>query len=131
MKSLINYINESKQLFKKDITSLKTISLDFTGLDEGSDIKEEVVNICGELGLSIENDEELSLDIILTPQSIDKISELENVLKSYVSKIRSSAKRTNNESYALLTKKFKKSVEEIDKYKKEVLNINKKNNDEE
>lgn len=131
MKSLINYINESKQLFKKDITSLKTISLDFTGLDEGSDVKEEVVNICGELGLSIENDEELSLDIILTPQSINKISELENVLKSYVSKIRSSAKRTNNESYALLTKKFKKSVEEIDKYKKEVLNINKKNNDEE
>ena len=131
MKSLINYINESKQLFKKDIASLKTISLDFTGLDEGSDVKEEVVNICGELGLSIENDEELSLDIILTPQSINKISELENVLKSYVSKIRSSAKRTNNESYALLTKKFKKSVEEIDKYKKEVLNINKKNNDEE
>lgn len=130
MKSLKDYIYESSEEIKtngernvdskEEVKEAKPVEpkdfkLNFKNL-EGS--KEELENLVNELqksGFTFENEEEV-ITLNLGPNDKDKFKNVLDELNKYVKTIRSSQKRSSDENYAQLTKKFEDSVKKIETY---------------
>ena len=130
MKSLKDYIYESSEEIKtngeRNVDSKegvkeakpvepKDFKLNFKNL-EGA--KEELENLVSELqksGFAFENEEEV-ITLNLGPNDKDKFKSVLDILHKYVKTIRFSPKRSSNEQYAQLTKKFEESVKKIETY---------------
>lgn len=130
MKSLKDYIYESSEEIKtngeRNVDSKegvkeakpvepKDFKLNFKNL-EGA--KEELENLVSELqksGFTFENEEEV-ITLNLGPNDKDKFKSILDILHKYIKTIRTSLKRSSDEQYAQLTKKFEDSVNKIEAY---------------
>ena len=126
MKTLKDYILESageKNVDSKEevknaepVENLK-INFSFKDLEGGKEVKDEIVDLAGKNGLTIENDEENeSIKFDFAPNNLEAAQDIINVLSKYCSKIRNSQKRSSDEQYAQKTKKFEDKLKEIKSY---------------
>lgn len=114
MKSLQNYILENTNLNESEES--KTITFDFKDLENGEDTLKsfEDKEYC-----TIDDDK---LTVTVTKDNADKLGTIQDILQQFSDTIRNSTKRTNDEQYAQLTKKFENNVEKLNDAIDEITN---------
>ena len=130
MKSLKDYIYESSEEIKtngernvdskEEVKEAKPVEpkdfkLNFKDLEGSKEVLENLVSELQKSGFTFENEEEV-ITLNLGPNDKDKFKNVLDVLNKYVKTIRSSQKRSSDENYAQLTKKFEDSVKKIETY---------------
>lgn len=106
MKHLQDYINEAVDINEATATS-KSITFDFTDLENA---EETLKSLEGKDGVSIE-DNKLTLEI--TPDNVDKIGTVQDILQQFCQTVRNSQKRSSDEQYAQKTVAFEKKIGEM------------------
>ena len=110
MKHLQDYIVEQVEV-KEEINEAavtgKSITFNFKDLENA---KETLDSLKDKEGVTIE-DEKLTLEI--NADNVDKIGTVQDILQQFCQTIRSSQKRSSDESYAQKTASFEKKVGEM------------------
>ena len=97
MKSLKDF------LFEAAATS-KTVTFNFKDLENA---EETIKSLEGREGVTID-DQKLTLEI--TPDNVDKLGPVQDILQQYCQTIRNSSKRSSDEQYAQKTKSFEENI---------------------
>ena len=114
MKHLEDFINESIIIENKE--SKKTITFDFTDLENA----EETINSLKEKDDVSVNDQTVTIEV--TPDNVDNLGSIQDILKQFTKVIRGSQKRSSNEQYAQKTKAFAEKVNELNNAIDEIKN---------
>lgn len=110
MKDLRTYILEATNASDEsepEVPASIKVTFDFKDLEDGKETKESLLKMIDDVEHS-ENDEKVTLTI--KKEDADKASGAVEMLTQFSDKIGSSPKRTNDEQYAQLCKKFAKAV---------------------
>lgn len=107
MKTLRDYILEDKEKDEETTPSSTSVTFDFDGLEDSEDVLK-----------SFEDNENCQIDdkkvtIEVTQDNYKDLSDVKDILQDYTDKIRSSPKRSSDEKYAQLTKKFKSRLNDL------------------
>lgn len=107
MRTLKDYILEDKEKDEDTTQSSTSVTFDFDGLEDCEDVLK-----------SVEDNENCQIDgkkvtIEVTQDNYEDLGDIKDILQDYTDKIRSSSKRSNDEKYAQLTKKFKSRLNEL------------------
>ena len=106
MKHLQDFINEAVDINEAAATS-KSITFDFTDLENA---EETLKSLEGKDGVSIE---ENKLTLEITPDNVDKIGTVQDILQQFCQTVRNSQKRSSDEQYAQKTIAFEKKIGEM------------------
>ena len=107
MKHLQDYIVEQSEIKIDEATTSKSITFDFTDLENAEETLESLKD---KEGVSID-DKKLTLEI--TADNVDKIGTVQDILQQFCQKIRNSQKRSSDEQYAQKTASFEKKIGEM------------------
>lgn len=119
MKTLLEYLHESQRQIQveESNSSEKTFNFNFAELENGKETIESLVknyDCC-----TADGD---ILTITISKEKSECNSKALEVISQFCNTIRNSIKRSSNEHYAQLTKKFEKTLEEVNSYIDELNN---------
>lgn len=104
MKHLQDYIVEQAEIKIDEAATSKSITFDFTDLENAEETLESLKD---KEGVSID-DKKLTLEI--TADNVDKIGTVQDILQQYCQTIRKSQKVSSDEQYAQKTVKFEENI---------------------
>ena len=104
MKHLQDYIVEQAEIKIDEAATSKSITFDFTDLENAEETLESLKD---KEGVSID-DKKLTLEI--TADNVDKIGTVQDILQQYCQTIRKSQKVSSDEQYAQKTVKFEETI---------------------
>lgn len=104
MKHLQDYIVEQAEVKVDEGATSKSITFDFTDLENAEETLESLKD---KEGVSID-DKKLTLEI--TADNVDKIGTVQDILQQYCQTIRKSQKVSSDEQYAQKTVKFEENI---------------------
>ena len=107
MKHLQDYIVEQAEVKIDEGATSKSITFDFTDLENAEETLESLKD---KEGVSI-SDKKLTLEI--TADNVDKIGTVQDILQQFCQTIRNSQKRSSDEQYAQKTVEFEKKIGEM------------------
>ena len=107
MKHLQDYIVEQAEVKVDEGATSKSITFDFTDLENAEETLESLKD---KEGVSI-SDKKLTLEI--TADNVDKIGTVQDILQQFCQSIRNSQKRSSDEQYAQKTVEFEKKIGEM------------------
>jgi len=116
MKHLQDYIYEKSEEALNENATSKSIKFDFKDLENA---KETLDSLQGKEGVTIEDE---SLTVEITSDNADKLGTVQDILQQYCQSIRSSQKRSSDESYAQKTVKFENTLNEFNDALDEIQN---------
>lgn len=114
MKRLIDYINENLRINESE--DPKTFTFSFKELPNAKETIDSLVSMAQDKGLDIESSEDsftIKLTRELCTDNRDKIDGIQDVLQQYSDLNRKDTKNASSESFAQLTNKFEKKVDEF------------------
>ena len=123
MKHLNEYILEAAEEQTVVESKGKSISFDFSDLENGEDT---LKSLEGKEGCTVE---ENKLTIKVDSSNVDKLSTVQDILQQFVEAEKKSSEFTNNESYAQKVSKFGSKVEELNNAIDEIQNSSEEDKD--
>lgn len=104
MKHLQDYIVEQAEVKVDEGVTSKSITFDFTDLENAD---ETIESLKDKEGVSVD-DKKLTLEI--TADNVDKIGTAQDIIQQFCQKVRKSQKVSSDEQYAQKTAKFEENV---------------------
>jgi len=123
MKSLQEFIIEKAEI---DVTEAKESNEIVFNFDDLENAKETLDSLKDQEGCEIEDNK---LTVTITQDNVDKLDTVQDILQKYTDTIRSSVKRSSDESYAQKTKKFAEKLAEFNETLDKIANPEDENDD--